>query len=228
MKPRLARAGLSNVHPVLISGENDIKVKRLAGKIDRVLVDAPCSGLGTLRRNPDLKWRQTPASVEELTRKQADILAKKLEKEDVEFKEKYLDPSPEKRIERREKLLFDMLEWLAGDLKRQQREALKVAIAKLPVTSNAWLEARRHWRDVLLGMIRKHAKATDMHAFLHRWIIDRAWLDAPDLKQFNAELESASDQLGVAVVAILNDRQRVKVRNTLTDFAQSFEELTLE
>jgi 16S rRNA (cytosine967-C5)-methyltransferase len=75
MKPRLARAGLSNVHPVLINGENDIHVKRLAGKIDRVLVDAPCSGLGTLRRNPDLKWRQTPASVAELTRKQADILA---------------------------------------------------------------------------------------------------------------------------------------------------------
>jgi 16S rRNA (cytosine967-C5)-methyltransferase len=75
MKPRLARAGLSNVHPALISGENDVKVKRLAGKIDRVLVDAPCSGLGTLRRNPDLKWRQTPVSVEELTRKQTDILA---------------------------------------------------------------------------------------------------------------------------------------------------------
>jgi 16S rRNA (cytosine967-C5)-methyltransferase len=75
MKPRLARAGLSNVHPVRISGENDIHVKRLAGKIDRVLVDAPCSGLGTLRRNPDLKWRQTPESVAELTRKQGDILA---------------------------------------------------------------------------------------------------------------------------------------------------------
>jgi 16S rRNA (cytosine967-C5)-methyltransferase len=75
MKPRLARAGLSNVHPVRIGGENDIHVKRLAGKIDRVLVDAPCSGLGTLRRNPDLKWRQTPASVAELTQKQADILA---------------------------------------------------------------------------------------------------------------------------------------------------------
>ena len=40
-----------------------------------MLVDAPCSGLGTLRRNPDLKWRQTPESVAELTRKQADILA---------------------------------------------------------------------------------------------------------------------------------------------------------
>ncbi|MBU0752806.1 MAG: RsmB/NOP family class I SAM-dependent RNA methyltransferase [Gammaproteobacteria bacterium] len=75
LKPRVARSGLSNVHPVLISGENDIKVKRLAGKIDRVLVDAPCSGLGTLRRNPDLKWRQTPESVAELTRKQSDILA---------------------------------------------------------------------------------------------------------------------------------------------------------
>jgi 16S rRNA (cytosine967-C5)-methyltransferase len=75
MKPRVARSGLSNVHPVLIAGENDAKVKRLAGKIDRVLVDAPCSGLGTLRRNPDLKWRQTPESVAELTRKQAGILA---------------------------------------------------------------------------------------------------------------------------------------------------------
>jgi 16S rRNA (cytosine967-C5)-methyltransferase len=49
-------------------------VKRLAGKIDRVLVDAPCSGLGTLRRNPDLKWRQSPRSVEDLVRKQAAIL----------------------------------------------------------------------------------------------------------------------------------------------------------
>ncbi len=55
--PRLKRSGLSNVHPATISSENDPRVKRLAGKIDRVLVDAPCSGSGTLRRNPDLKWR---------------------------------------------------------------------------------------------------------------------------------------------------------------------------
>ena len=74
LKPRLARSGLSNVHPVRIESENDIKIKRLAGKLDRVLVDAPCSGLGTLRRNPDLKWRQTPESVAELTSKQAAIL----------------------------------------------------------------------------------------------------------------------------------------------------------
>jgi len=74
LKARVARAGLSNVHPVVIANENDIRIKRLAGKIDRVLVDAPCSGLGTLRRNPDLKWRQTPEGVAELSRKQHDIL----------------------------------------------------------------------------------------------------------------------------------------------------------
>lgn len=75
LKPRLARSGLSNVHPVRIETEHDTKVKRLGGKIDRVLVDAPCSGLGTLRRNPDLKWKQTPESVAELTAKQASILS---------------------------------------------------------------------------------------------------------------------------------------------------------
>lgn len=74
LQPRLARSGLSNVHPVTINNENDIRVKRLAGKATRVLVDAPCSGLGTLRRNPDLKWRQSPESTAELTIKQAAIL----------------------------------------------------------------------------------------------------------------------------------------------------------
>ncbi len=75
LKPRLARSGLSNVNPVLIDSEHDAKIKRLAGKIDRVLVDAPCSGLGTLRRNPDLKWRQSPQTVVELTPKQLSILS---------------------------------------------------------------------------------------------------------------------------------------------------------
>ena len=75
LAPRLKRSGLSNVHPQIIANENDIKVKRLAGKIDRVLVDAPCSGLGTLRRNPDLKWRQSPQSIDELAVKQRAILS---------------------------------------------------------------------------------------------------------------------------------------------------------
>ena len=74
LKPRLARSGLSNVHPVLIAHERDAKIKRLAGKIDRVLVDAPCSGLGTLRRNPDVKWRQLPGAIAELNEKQSAIL----------------------------------------------------------------------------------------------------------------------------------------------------------
>lgn len=73
-KPRMARSGLSNVHPAAIAHERDDRIKRLAGKIDRVLVDAPCSGIGTLRRNPDLKWRQTPQSVEEMGIKQVAIL----------------------------------------------------------------------------------------------------------------------------------------------------------
>jgi 16S rRNA (cytosine967-C5)-methyltransferase len=75
LKPRLARSGLSNVYPIQIAHERDDRIKRLTGKIDRVLVDAPCSGLGTLRRNPDLKWRQSPASVRELNAKQSSILA---------------------------------------------------------------------------------------------------------------------------------------------------------
>ena len=74
LKPRLARSGLSNVHPAAIAHERDERIKRLAGKIDRVLVDAPCSGLGTLRRNPDLKWRQSLKLVEEMAVTQTAIL----------------------------------------------------------------------------------------------------------------------------------------------------------
>lgn len=73
---RLKRSGLSNLHAQVISSENDPKLKRLNGKFDRVLVDAPCSGLGTLRRNPDLKWRQTEQDVQELNAKQTSILAR--------------------------------------------------------------------------------------------------------------------------------------------------------
>jgi len=72
--PRLARSGLSNVHPVAIRATGDVRVKRLAGKIDRVVVDAPCSGSGTLRRNPDLKWRFDESELERLTTVQSDVL----------------------------------------------------------------------------------------------------------------------------------------------------------
>jgi 16S rRNA (cytosine967-C5)-methyltransferase len=75
LAPRLKRSGLSNVFPQRIASENDPKVKRLRGKIDRVLVDAPCTGLGTLRRNPDLKVRQSVEALGELNAKQRSILS---------------------------------------------------------------------------------------------------------------------------------------------------------
>ena len=74
LAPRAARAGVTSVHPLVLSGEGDARARRLAGKIDRVLVDAPCSGFGTLRRNPDLKWRHGPQAIAELAAKQARIL----------------------------------------------------------------------------------------------------------------------------------------------------------
>lgn len=74
LRERLTRAGVSNVQPWLISEEGEPKLQRLNGKADRVLVDAPCSGFGTLRRNPDLKWRHDAAAVTELAAKQARIL----------------------------------------------------------------------------------------------------------------------------------------------------------
>lgn len=74
LQPRLQRSGLSNVHPMAIAHERDARLDRLVGKADRVLVDAPCSGLGTLRRSPDLKWRQSEAGIAELAELQARIL----------------------------------------------------------------------------------------------------------------------------------------------------------
>jgi 16S rRNA (cytosine967-C5)-methyltransferase len=73
---RLKRSGLSNLHAQVIASETDPKLKRLNGKFDRVLVDAPCSGFGTLRRNPDLKWRFEEKDIVELNVKQAAILAR--------------------------------------------------------------------------------------------------------------------------------------------------------
>jgi len=74
LTPRAARAQVSNIHSIALEGDKDSRAKRLAGKLDRVLVDAPCSGFGTLRRNPDLKWRHGAQAVIELAEKQRRIL----------------------------------------------------------------------------------------------------------------------------------------------------------
>ena len=74
LKPRLQRAGLSNVQPFAIDSEADPKLSRLESKADAVLVDSPCSGFGTLRRNPDLKWRFKSDDLDRLVLQQASIL----------------------------------------------------------------------------------------------------------------------------------------------------------
>ncbi|MGH8745124.1 MAG: SAM-dependent methyltransferase, partial [Burkholderiales bacterium] len=75
LAPRAARAVVSNIHSLAVADGGDVRAKRLAGKLDRVLVDAPCSGFGTLRRNPDLKWRHGPDAIAELAQKQLRILS---------------------------------------------------------------------------------------------------------------------------------------------------------
>ena len=72
---RLRRAGVSNVERRTLASERDPWVKRHADSFDRVLVDAPCLGIGSWRRNPDGKWRATPQDLAELVGRQRDILA---------------------------------------------------------------------------------------------------------------------------------------------------------
>ena len=74
LTPRMRRAGLSNVYPMAIRDEKDNRIKRLRGKFDKVLIDAPCTGTGTLRRNPDLKWRLSPEELARINGLQHSIL----------------------------------------------------------------------------------------------------------------------------------------------------------
>lgn len=74
IKERLARAGVDNVQTHVLDSESDAFIKRHKSSADRVLVDAPCSGSGTWRRNPDLKWRFTQKDLSEITTVQESIL----------------------------------------------------------------------------------------------------------------------------------------------------------
>lgn len=75
LKPRAWRAGAGMIHLLSIRHERDRRLASFVNKADRVLVDAPCSGTGTLRRNPEIKWRLTPAQVESLHQRQCALLA---------------------------------------------------------------------------------------------------------------------------------------------------------
>jgi len=71
---RLRRAGAHNVERRALGADNRKWLKRQAGAFDRVLVDAPCTGTGTWRRNPDGRWTLRPQDLAELVPKQAAIL----------------------------------------------------------------------------------------------------------------------------------------------------------
>jgi len=75
MRPRLGRAGVSIVEPRLVDpGREPEALADLAGAADLVLVDAPCSGTGTWRRNPETRWRLTPERLERVAALQARLL----------------------------------------------------------------------------------------------------------------------------------------------------------
>lgn len=72
LKRRCRRAGVHNLETRLIDSSKVIK--KLKGSADRVLIDAPCSGLGVLKRNPDTKWKLQEDFLEKVQQRQRDIL----------------------------------------------------------------------------------------------------------------------------------------------------------
>ena len=74
-KIRIKRAGLQNIQRHLLTGTYDRWIKRHKYSFDRVLIDAPCSGVGTWRRNPDARWSLTPQALATRTKTQAELLA---------------------------------------------------------------------------------------------------------------------------------------------------------
>lgn len=74
-RKRLRRAGIQNAQ---IVGHDDPKLKKMKKKMDWVLVDVPCTGTGTMRRNPDMKWKFAQESVDRLVGQQRMIFEKAL------------------------------------------------------------------------------------------------------------------------------------------------------
>ena len=72
LKKRARRAGAHNINTRVIEGSKTIK--KLKNSADRILIDAPCSGLGVIKRNPDSKWKLQPEFVDRIKQTQAEIL----------------------------------------------------------------------------------------------------------------------------------------------------------
>jgi 16S rRNA (cytosine967-C5)-methyltransferase len=75
-RPRLMRAGATEVELRQLPGQGDTWWREAAGSFDRVLVDAPCSGSGAWRRNPDARWRLSEAALERHRNSQAGVLSR--------------------------------------------------------------------------------------------------------------------------------------------------------
>ncbi len=73
---RLERAGARNVQVRAPRGQQHDPIADLAGACDLVLIDAPCTGVGTWRRNPDAKWRMRPGALEQRIKAQTEILSR--------------------------------------------------------------------------------------------------------------------------------------------------------
>ena len=75
LAPRAARAGATNIETVLLDPQRELEaLAPYVGQADAVLVDAPCSGTGTWRRNPEARWRMSPDSLERLAALQAHLI----------------------------------------------------------------------------------------------------------------------------------------------------------
>ncbi len=75
IEPRLRRSGANNIETLLLSpNKEEDALGALLGRCDLVLVDAPCTGTGTWRRNPELRWRMTPKRLDQTTKLQARLL----------------------------------------------------------------------------------------------------------------------------------------------------------
>ena len=75
MEPRLKRAGATAVRRHVLTGPDDAWLKKAKGSVDRVLVDAPCTGTGAWRRDPNAKWHFTPENLADICNQQKTILA---------------------------------------------------------------------------------------------------------------------------------------------------------
>ncbi len=75
LSPRMRRAGVRIIRTLAIRHEGDPLLRPFTGKADAVLIDAPCSGTGTLRRRPEIKWRTTPEEITGFHQRQCALLA---------------------------------------------------------------------------------------------------------------------------------------------------------